>query len=240
MMAGMVHRHHNHAWRAVDKRKMLVLAKRYQSYPRFLVPAHTLSALSMQLPGIFINTTFGLAASGFFSLAERVVGTPLSLLSTSIGDVFRQEISKCYLAGEQCRRVFISTFRKLALIATPPFLVLLFFSPQLFALLFGEKWRISGEYAQLMCPMFYLRFISNPLSLTAIIAQKNRFEFLWQAGLSIALVLAAASHYFVPVNTKIYVVAFVIIYGIFDLLNLFASYRFACAGDLRKPENPPG
>jgi O-antigen/teichoic acid export membrane protein len=213
---------------------MLVLAKRYKSYPRFLVPAHTLSALSIQLPGIFINTIFGLAASGFFSLAERVVGTPLSLVSTSIGDVFRQEISKSYLAGEQCRKIFTSTFRKLAMIATPPFLILLFFAPQLFAQLFGAKWRISGEYAQLMCPMFYMRFISNPLSLTAIIAQKNRFEFLWQAGLSIFLVLAAASHYFLPLDAKIYVIAFVIIYCVFDLMNLFASYRFACAGDIRE------
>lgn len=128
----------------------------------------------------------------------------------------------------------MSTLRKLAMIATPPFLILLFFSPQLFVVLFGPKWRISGEYAQLIAPMVYLRFISNPLSLTAIIAQKNRFEFLWQVGLSIFLVLAAASHYFMPLNAKIHVIAFVIIYGLFDLVNLFASYRFACAGDVRE------
>jgi O-antigen/teichoic acid export membrane protein len=159
-------------------------------------------------------------------------------VSASIGDVFRQEISECYLAGKHCRKVFISTFKKLAAVATPPFLVLLFFAPPLFALVFGEKWRVSGEYVQLMCPMFYLRFISNPLSLVAIIAQKNRFEFLWQLGMLIFLVLAAVSHHFIQLNEKLYVLAFVIICGTFDLVNLLASYKFARDGDLRNPGGP--
>ena len=233
MMANMVHRHSPQLWRDIDKRKMWALAKRYRSCPQFLVPAHTLGALATQLPAIFINTAFGLTASGLFMLAERVVGTPLSLVSISVGDVFRQEISQCYLAGENCRREFLSALKKLAAVATPPFLVLLFFAPPLFALALGEKWRVSGEYVQLMCPMFYLRFISNPLSQVAIIAQKNRFEFLWQVGLLIFLALAAASHYVMRFDAKTCIVAFVIVYGIFDLVNLFASYKFACDGDLR-------
>jgi O-antigen/teichoic acid export membrane protein len=116
-----------------------------------------------------------------------------------------------------------------------PFLVLLFFAPSLFSLVFGEKWRVAGEYARLMCPMFYLRFISNPLSLVAIIAQKNRFEFLWQVGMLLFLMVLAATHYVIRLDVKMYIAGFVIIYSVFDLANLFASYKFACDGDLRKP-----
>ena len=117
-------------------------------------------------------------------------------------------------------------------IATPPFLLLLFFAPSLFALVFGEKWRVAGEYARLMCPMFYLRFISNPLSLVAIIAQKNRFEFVWQVGMLFCLTIVAATHYVIHLDANMYIVGFVIIYSVFDLANLFASYKFACDGDL--------
>ena len=235
MMTSLVRHHCPHFWRGIDKRKMLALAKRYRSCPQYLVPAHTLGAVSVQLPTIFINAAFGLAASGFFMLAERAVGMPLALVSASIGDVFRQEISESFLAGERCRVIFISTLKKLVAVATPPFLLLLFFAPALFALVFGEKWRVAGEYARLMCPMFYLRFISNPLSLVAIIAQKNRFEFLWQLGMLLFLMFVAATHYFIILDVKMYIVAFVIIYGVFDLVNLFASYKFACDGDMRKP-----
>jgi O-antigen/teichoic acid export membrane protein len=235
MMASLVRRHCPQFWRGIDKRKMLALAKRYRSCPQYLVPAHTLGAVSVQLPTLFINAAFGLAASGYFMLAERVVGMPLSLVSGSIGDVFRQEISESFLAGQRCREIFISTLKKLVAVATPPFLILLFFAPSLFSLVFGEKWRIAGEYARLMCPMFYLRFISNPLSLVAIIAQKNRFEFFWQLGMLLFLIIVAATHYVVHLDVKMVIAGFVIIYSAFDLANLLASYRFACDGDLRKP-----
>jgi O-antigen/teichoic acid export membrane protein len=233
LMARMVHRHSPQLWRWVERRKMWVLAKRYSNCAKFLVPAHTMSALSMQLPAIFINATFGLAASGFFMLADRVVAMPLSLVAGSVADVFRQQISECYLAGKNCRRDFLSAFKKLVLIATPPFVILLLFAPGLFALVFGEKWRTAGEYAQLMCPIYYLRFVSNPLSVVTIIAQKNRYELLWQIGLLMLLASAALSHHFFLLDVKKSIILFVTAYCVCDLANLFASYKFACGGDVR-------
>lgn len=233
MMAKMVHGHSPQLWRSIDRRKMWALAKRYRNCVKFLVPAHTLGAVATQLPSIFINATFGLAASGSFMLAERVVGSPLSLVSGSIADVFRQQISQSYLAGQHCRREFLSALQKLTVIATPPFMVLLFFAPTLFAILFGEKWRVSGEYAQLMCPMFFLRFISNPLSVVAIIAQKNKYELAFQCSLLAFLAAAAWVHHFIPLNAKTFIVVFTIIYCVLDLMYLFANYRFACDGDVK-------
>lgn len=232
MMAKVIFRYNRDFWSSVRMGRVWVLAKRYKSCPQLLVPAHTISALSVQLPVIFINFLFGSAASGFFMLAERVVGMPLSLVSASIGDVFRQEISECFLAGENCRAKFLSTLRKLIAIATPPFILLTIFAPPMFAFVFGEKWRSSGEYAQLMCPMFYLRFISNPLSLVAIVAQKNKFELLWQICLLILLVLTVVSHYYIQLSTSDYIIVFTSISVAFDLVNLVACYRFACTGDL--------
>jgi O-antigen/teichoic acid export membrane protein len=233
MMAKMVHGHSPQLWRSINRRKMWALAKRYKNCAQFLVPAHTLSAVAMQLPSIFINATFGLAAAGSFMLAERVVGSPLSLVSGSIADVFRQHISQSYLAGEHCRSEFLSALQKLTVIATPPFVILVFFAPALFALLFGEKWRLSGEYAQLLSPMFFLRFITNPLSVVAIIAQKNKYELLWQGALLACLGAAACMHYFIRLDAKTFLVIFMIIYCALDLLSLFANYKFACDGDVK-------
>lgn len=231
MMARMVHRHNRQLWRCLDHRKMLALARRYRNCAQLLVPAHTLGALSAQLPAIFINATFGLAAAGSYMLAERVAGMPMSLVSGSIADVFRQQISECYLAGKNCRREFLTTLKKLVLVAAPPFLVLLLCAPSLFALLLGAKWRVAGEYAQLLCPMFFLRFIMNPLSVIAIIAQKNRYELTWQAGMLAGLGLAALSHYFVRFGPKEFLAVIAIVYSMFDLAYIVASYRFACDRD---------
>jgi O-antigen/teichoic acid export membrane protein len=231
MMANIVSSYSPGLWRSIRKRRVWILARRYKSCPQLLVPAHTLSALSVQLPVVFINSLFGSSSAGLFMLAERAVGMPLTLISTSIGDVFRQEINECFLAGRNCREKFLSTLRKLIAVATPPFVLLTVFGPPLFAAVFGEEWRTSGEYAQLMSPMFYLRFISNPLSLVAIVAQKNKFELLWQIFLLIFLVLAAISHYYVRLDPRSYIIIFVGICITFDLVNLAACYKFACAGD---------
>jgi O-antigen/teichoic acid export membrane protein len=234
LLATMVRRCSPSIWHEISSRKMWALAKRYKSCPKLLVPAHTLSALSIQLPVVFINTQFGLSTSGFFLLAERIVGMPLSLVSASIGDVFRQRMAECYLDGRNCRREFVSAFTKLLAVATPPFTVLIVFAPDLFALLFGERWRVSGEYAQLMCPMFYLRFISNPLSLVAIVAQKNFFEFVWQAALLGCLTLIAFLHNFLGLEVKDYIIGFVGVNVAFDIVNLAASYIFARSGDVKE------
>lgn len=231
LMANMIHRQSPQLWRRIDRRRMLMLAKRYQNCAKFLVPAHTLSAFSMQFSTVLINATFGLTVSGLFMMAERVVGSPLSLVSGAIADVFRQQISQSYIDGKNCRHEFLSTLRKLAVIATPPFLVLMLFAPSLFAMLFGEKWRVSGEYAQLMCPMFFLRFICSPMSVVAIIAQKNRYELLWQGGLLLSLILAAVLRYVLALSAREFILLFTIVFCVLDLGYLWANYIFACEGD---------
>lgn len=234
MMVKMVHRRDPRLWRCIDHKRMWALAKRYKNCVRFLVPAHTLGALATQIPAIFMNAIFGLTASGFFMLAERIVGMPLSLLSVSIADVFRQQISQSYQAGKGCRREFLSALKKLILIAVPPFVALLFFAPDLFAMVFGDKWRIAGEYAQLMCPMFFLRFIANPLSVVVIIAQRNRYELLLQLGMLSFLVFGALSHYVVPLDARDFIVLCTIVCSAFDLIYLFVGYKLACNGDLQR------
>ena len=50
----------------------------------------------------------------------------------------------------------------------------------------------------------------------------------------VCLSVVAATHYLIRLDEKIVIVGFVIVYGVFDLANLIASYKFACDGDLRK------
>lgn len=219
----------NRLWRHhLRWRRMWAAARRYRNFPYYLVPAHTLSALSSQFPVLFFNAVFGLGSSGLYMLAERVLGAPLSLIAASVADVFRQQISQACLARGNCREEFILTLKKLLLVATPPFLLLALYSPALFVLLFGPQWRLAGEYAQLMCPMFYLRFVCNPLSVVAIIVQKNRSELLWQGALLLALAVAAWANGVMGLGVKGMVMLFTVIYCVLDLVYLWINFRYAC------------
>lgn len=234
IMGKMIYDNNPKILKSVSKPKMLALAKHYRNCPKFLLPAHTINALSTQLPAILINTIFGLATSGFFMLAERVVGSPISLISGSIADVFRQQISQSYINSRNCKAEFQSTLKKLIFISMPPFIAFTIIAPYLFSLIFGEKWRIAGEYAQIMSPMFFLRFITNPLSNVAIISQKNKYELYWQITLLMFLLAAAWFDQDTLSDPKNFITLFTIIYSSLYLFDLIANYKFSCGHDSKK------
>jgi O-antigen/teichoic acid export membrane protein len=61
--------------------------------------------------------------------------------------------------------------------------LLYFFSEELFVLFLGEKWRVAGVYARVLVPLFWMRFITAPLSLTNIVFEKQKIALFWQLGL---------------------------------------------------------
>jgi len=61
-----------------------------------------------------------------------------------------------------------------------PFLILLFYSPELFILVFGEKWRQAGEFSQILSFLFFIQFVVSPLSSLILIAEKQKIDFYLQ------------------------------------------------------------
>jgi O-antigen/teichoic acid export membrane protein len=142
--------------------------------------AHTLNAASRQSPNILLSVFFSTASAGFFMLTQRVVGAPIYIVGGAVGDVFRQQASVIYAENGECKVVYLKTFKKLILISFVPFVIFFIIAPDIFSIIFGEKWRIAGEYAQILAPMFFLQFIANPLSNMYLIAQKQKEDLTMQ------------------------------------------------------------
>ncbi len=170
--------------------KQFALAKRYINFPKFLLIAHTMNATSRQLPSIFFNILFTVTVAGFYMLIQRVISAPLSIIGGTIGDVFRQQASKAYAERGECISEYKNTFKKLLIISVLPFAVFIFIAPDLFAIVFGENWREAGFYAQILTPMFFLQFVTGPLSNMFMIAEKQKLDLFWQTCLLIATGLA--------------------------------------------------
>ena len=105
-------------------------------------------------------------------------------------------------------------------------LVFFFLAPWLFPFVFGQKWKMAGEYAQILTPMFFLKFITSPLSSMYIIAQKQRLELIGQIFLfSSVLVSFAAGYYFSsPVIALIvYASAYSCMYAVDGLISYYLA-----------------
>ncbi|AXH11876.1 lipopolysaccharide biosynthesis protein [Halarcobacter bivalviorum] len=199
------------------------VAKEYQNFPKYDVPSVLVNILSNQLPLFALGKYFSLGTVGFYSLMYKVLMMPIGLLSNSILDVFKQRATEDYNKYGNCEDIFIKTFKSLFLIGIIPFSILFFFAPEIFSFVFGANWRVAGEFAQIIIPMLYLKFIINPLSYTFYIAKKQKNDLIGQILLLIIVVISIYIGLLYK-DEKILIMFFSIGYSIIYLVYLIYSY----------------
>ena len=175
-----------------SRSRVCSVARRHQDFPRFMIAGQLANVASSQMPVVLLSLLYGPAVAGFYSLAERVLVVPSSIIGSAIGDVYRQQAAQQYNATGNCRALYLRTARRLALIAIVPLLVVVASAPWLFSVLFGSTWREAGEITALLGGMVLFQVVSSPLSQTVLLAQMYRLDMIWQLA---RLVLAAGSLY---------------------------------------------
>lgn len=163
--------------------EMKRLAQRYSDFPKYSMWAVLANTLSYQLLNMLITLFYSVATLGFYSLAQRILGMPSSLIGDSIGRVYFQQATIEKNETGRAIKIFRSTTKKLIILSCIFFIPLYFILPLIFAVAFGEKWRIAGEYAQIILPIFGFRFISAALSNTNNVFEKQGVALLWQIAL---------------------------------------------------------
>lgn len=211
---------------SILNKNILTVARKYKRFPQFLILAHVFNTSSSQTPAVLLNTLFSSAASGYFMLTERVLQVPISLVSSAIGDVFRQEASYQYARTKECKKVYITTLKKLLLLSFMPFLLLFIFAEDVFIFAFGVEWAIAGEYAKILTPMFFMRFIVSPLSVMFMIAEVQRLDLIWQIMLFVLVIFSFFVGYYFK-SLQVALIGFSSAYVIMFSLNLYWSYSLA-------------
>lgn len=205
-------------------------AMRFASFPKFSLGAELMNTLSNQLVVLLLPKFFGMAVLGGYAMGQRVIGIPTTLVGGAVGEVFRSQASRDYAEQGNCREIFRKTFRQLTLLAVGPFLVLLVGAPELFALVFGESWRMAGQLTQVMSVMFLLRFIVSPLTHTFLLAGRQK-EDLWLHFYIITSSAAALGlGYWVTTDAVLTLLGFSLNFGSIYLYYLWRAHHFAQGG----------
>lgn len=159
-----------------------ILIKHYR-FPLYSMPGDFINTFSNQLPVFFIGAKFGAASVALYALTARVMAAPISLLAGSILTVFKERSAAEYRHKGECTEAYMYTLRSLLLIAVVPFGIAWFLIEDIFAWVFGESWRPAGLIAQILIPMYFLRFLANPLAYTLYIGSWQKYDLLWQISL---------------------------------------------------------
>lgn len=166
--------------RQVTWTDMKEAAQKHIRQPVFSVPASFANNFSYSVINIFIDALFGSVTLAYYSMSYRMLGVPLSLISASTSKAYYEKAAREHHETGSFHKTFVQTSLFLLAVSVPMTIGLMIFAPWAFELLFGEGWRVSGEYVRYLAPMFGLRLIVSPLTPTMIICNKQKNELIIQ------------------------------------------------------------
>ncbi len=165
----------------INLRNMLGMAKRYKDFPQYMLLAGLLNRTTPYIPIFVFGWYFPPAVVGFYALSQRVIKAPMSLIGSNISTTFVRKAQD--LATRDIAELRKKTFQMSAcmiIVGLIPALILYLFAPQLFVIIFGNKWEIAGRYTAVMSFYLLLQFAFTPLAIIFRILEKQRIYTLWE------------------------------------------------------------
>jgi O-antigen/teichoic acid export membrane protein len=179
-MARQLWRNNQYTIQLVSRTRMIGILYRYKRYPIYSTPEALFNVAGMQIP-IFLIAAYSGDDAGQLFLAMQVMSAPLSLLGTSVGQVYASRAANELLNGTLFQFTF-SMMKRLFMIGIGPMLIAAFLSPILFPIVFGAEWLRSGVIVAWIAPWMLFQLVASPVSLG--------LHFAGQIGVAMLLQLA--------------------------------------------------
>ena len=203
------------------------VAKEYSSFPRYMIFSDLSLTASQQFIPVLFSILFNSSIVGFYAMANRLIRLPNIVITSAIGNVFRNDAIDEIRINGNCRILYMATFKKLTLMSIPIYIFVFFLSPTLFRLFLGEKWETAGLFARILSVMLMFEFVAVPLSTIFYIRKKQkllaRFQFCNAVIGGIGIYLG--SHFFHTPFASL--IIFVFSSVIFNILLMVFSYKYS-------------
>ena len=161
-------------------KKKVRTAFRYYDYPIYFGTTAVIGGITLSMPVFFFTHSYPSEVVGHYALVMRVVFTPLSFLSAAIFQVNMKQVVDLANADQ----TLVSYIWKVALwllaASVVPVMILVLWAPQLFSIVFGDKWFVAGQYAQILAITLPFRFVASTLSSTLGATRNNEYSALWK------------------------------------------------------------
>ena len=221
----------------VKKEEIIKVAKENYKLIVFTSPATLCNSASYSLLNFFINGLYGSTIFGYYSISYRILGVPLSLVSSNVSKVFFERASKEINEVGNFRNSLKRITFLLLLVAIPMVLALGTLAPILCKIVFGNEWKVSGEYVQILVFMFGVRLVVSALTPALVIAKKQSVEIRMQ----IAFLVVSIFTYIICKNFNLDIYIFLtiisILYSIVYILIYLFIYRISKGKEVIKNEN---
>ena len=159
---------------------LLGVLKRFRRFCMLSAPAAVMNTASQRTPAFFFAAFYGLEAAGFFVLCQRVVGTPIQLVSRSVSQVYSVEFgSKVETDPSANLALFMQISRSIVLYLSIPFLLAAWLAPPITTLVFGQDWVAAGEFMRYLILAQFFQLVAAPVSQTLNLLNRQDLQLAW-------------------------------------------------------------
>ena len=160
---------------SISYQKMIYTLKRYSRFPKYGLASSVLDRLAWQMPSFLLSGFFSTTVVGEYALGSRVIRVPMSLMGTSISNVFSQRAADARNKGFLGKQAELA-FQYLIRLSMFPCLLLALIGKDVFVVAFGHRWAEAGVYTQILSVWLCFWFISAPLSAIFSVLEQQHLE----------------------------------------------------------------
>lgn len=203
------------------------VAKEYKSFPRYMTFSDLSLAASQQFIPILFAALYSTSIAGFYGMANKLIRLPNIMITSAIANVFRNNAIEEIRENGNCRKLYISTFKKLIVMSLPIYFIIFIASPKLFSVFLGVEWETAGIYARIISLFLFLEFIATPLNTLFYVREKQKILMRLQVVNAVvgAIMIVVGAKYFHSTSWSL--ILYSINALIFNSFFIYGSYRIA-------------
>ena len=218
-------------YRKLNLKGLVETFKKYKQLFLLSLSSDFINNFSNQLPVLMLMSHSTPANVGYYNMSNRLISLPVSFLTSSFSEVFRQRASDQYLETGDCRNLVIKTVTFLFAVTIIPFLLCMFFAPMLFKFFLGAQWEYAGVFARLIGILFFFKIVISPVSYVVFLAKKFTISLIMDVILvacSMATLYIGLT-YFKSVEASLFLYA--VNYSLLYFFTLYLSLKYAKKND---------
>lgn len=169
--------------------------KEYNDFPKYRAPEVFLNAISQNIPVLLLTSLFGHVSVGFYTIGKTVLALPSQLIGKSVGDVFYPRFAEAYKNEENLYPLVKKATLVMGLVGLVPFSIVVFFGPHLFSLVFGDSWKVAGEYARWIALWSYFGFMNKPSVMSLPVLSAQAFHLKYSVFMLVTRIVALVAGY---------------------------------------------
>lgn len=186
----------------------------HKSLPKVSLFPAFLNIFSSQMPNYLITVLYGAGFAGYYFFSLRLVVLPLTLVGSSINEIFYQKVIEKKNNKQQLKGFVLNNFLFLFLMGSIFLIAVFLFSQKLIPFFFGSHWQPSILVCKILAVSMFVKLIVSPLTMSFIALDNIRTSAMWQYFYFIGLILICTIIYFINCD---FTTALVLIVG-FDIV----------------------